>query len=119
MKYIVLGTYTDKGLAGFVQNPNEDRGAAASKMIEAAGGKLLDMHLVRGQYDFVATIEIDSFEAAAATNALRRHQLGQFIKRWGGPASTKEASQNSLTIICRRRDAICWLPAAFTAPAAQ
>ena len=65
MKYIVLGTYTDKGLAGFVQNPNEDRGAAASKMIEAAGGKLLDMHLVRGQYDFVATIEIDSFEAAA------------------------------------------------------
>ena len=47
-----------------VQNPNEDRGAAASKMIEAAGGKLLDMHLVRGPYDFVATIEIDSFEAA-------------------------------------------------------
>ena len=66
MKYIVLGTYTDKGLAGFVQNPNEDRGAAASKMIEAAGGKLLDMHLVRGQYDFVMVSQAETFEAVAA-----------------------------------------------------
>ena len=65
MKLIALGSYSDKGLAGFVQNPNDDRRAAASKMIEAAGGKLLDMHLLRGKYDFCAIIEIGSFEAAA------------------------------------------------------
>ena len=39
MKYVVLGRYTEQGLAGFVKNPTDNRMEAAKKITEAAGGK--------------------------------------------------------------------------------
>ena len=51
MQFMVLGKYSNQGLAGFIQNPNDDRRAAISSMMEKAGGKLIDLHLTRGEYD--------------------------------------------------------------------
>ena len=62
MQFMVLGKYSNEGLAGFIQNPNDDRRAAISSMMEKAGGKLIDLYLTRGEYDIVAIGEVDSFE---------------------------------------------------------
>ncbi len=58
MKFVVLGKYSNQGLAGFVKNPSDNRGEAAKKITEAAGGKLLDMMTLRGAYDFIAIVEV-------------------------------------------------------------
>ena len=70
MKFMVLGKYSNQGLAGFIQNPNDDRRAAISSMMEKAGGKLIDLHLTRGEYDIVAIGEVDNFEDIAAIKLL-------------------------------------------------
>jgi len=43
MKFVVLGRYTEQGLAGFVKNPSDNRQEAAKKITEAAGAKLIEM----------------------------------------------------------------------------
>ena len=70
MQFMVLGKYSNQGLAGFLQIPNDDRIAAISSMMEKAGGKLIDLHLTRGEYDIVAIGEVDSFEDIAAVKLL-------------------------------------------------
>ena len=70
MQFMVLGKYSNQGLAGFIQNPNDDRRAAISSMMEKAGGKLIDLHLTRGEYDIVAIGEVDSFDDIAAIKLL-------------------------------------------------
>ena len=70
MQFMVLGKYSNQGLAGFIQNPNDDRRAAISSMMEKAGGKLIDLYLTRGEYDIVAIGEVDSFEDIAAVKLL-------------------------------------------------
>ena len=70
MHFIVLGKYSNQGLAGFIQNPNDDRRVAISSMMEKVGGRLLDLHLTRGEYDIVAIGEVDSFEDIAAVKLL-------------------------------------------------
>ena len=69
-QFMVLGKYSNQGLGGFIQNPNDDRRAAISSMMEKAGGKLIDLHLTRGEYDIVAVGEVDSFEDIAAVMLL-------------------------------------------------
>ena len=63
MQFMVLGKYSNQGLGGFIQNPNDDRRAAISSMMEKAGGKLIDLHLTRGEYDIVAIGELLYFIA--------------------------------------------------------
>ena len=70
MKYVVLGRYTEQGLAGFVKNPSDNRLDAAKKITEAARGKLLDMMTLRGSYDFIAIIEASDFETMAGMKML-------------------------------------------------
>ena len=36
------------------------------KMVSSVGGKLIDYHITRGQYDFVMITEAESFESMAA-----------------------------------------------------
>ena len=43
MQFMVLGKYSNQGLAGFIQNPNDDRRAAISSMMEKLG-KTHDLH---------------------------------------------------------------------------
>ena len=70
MKFVVLGRYSNEGLAGFVKNPSDNRKEAAQKITEAAGGKLLEMMTLRGAYDFCAIIEGSDFETMAGMKML-------------------------------------------------
>ncbi len=64
-KFYVMGCYTDKGLAGFVNNPSTNRAAATKAIVEAGGAKLLDYSLLRGAFDFISVLE-GTFEQMAA-----------------------------------------------------
>ena len=63
--FISLGIYSQKGADGII-NGDSDRKAAMEKMVSSVGGKLIDYHITRGQYDFVMITEADSFESMAA-----------------------------------------------------
>ena len=63
--FISLGIYSQKGADGII-NGSSDRRAAMEKMMNSVGGKVLDYHITRGQYDFVMVSQADTFEAVAA-----------------------------------------------------
>ena len=50
--YLTLGTYTNEGAAGLVGPDYSDRRAAMDAMHNSVGAKLVDCHILRGQYDF-------------------------------------------------------------------
>ena len=66
MEFVVLGKYTAAGLGGFAKNPKEDRKAVVGAMMEAAGGKMHNLWLTRGEYDVVVVGEAPDFETVAA-----------------------------------------------------
>ena len=43
MKFLFLGKYSNAGLAGFLKNPEDDRRAAISSMVEKSGGSFIDL----------------------------------------------------------------------------
>ena len=49
-KFYTMGCYTDKGLAGFVNNPSTNRKAATQALVEAGGAKMIDYSLLRGSF---------------------------------------------------------------------
>jgi hypothetical protein len=51
MKFLFLGKYSNAGLAGFLKNPEDDRRAAISAMVEKSGGNFIDLQFLRGKYD--------------------------------------------------------------------
>ena len=81
-KFITLGVYTAKGLAGFVDNPETDRKAATSALAAAAGAKLTRYAGLRGKYDFMAEME-GTFDqcAAAAMVAVSSGAVPDLIKQ--------------------------------------
>ena len=58
------------GLSGFLKNPEDDRRAAISAMVEKSGGKFIDLQFLRGKYDIAVVAEVSSFEDAAAVKVL-------------------------------------------------
>ena len=70
MKFLFLGKYSNTGLAGFLKNPDDDRRAAISAMVEKSGGNFIDLQLLRGKYDIAVVAEVSSFEDAAAVKVL-------------------------------------------------
>ena len=65
MEFVVLGKYTAAGLGGFEES-KEDRKAVIGAMMEAAGGKMHNLWLTRGEYDVVVVGEAPGFETVAA-----------------------------------------------------
>ena len=63
--FVSLGIYSQKGADGII-NGQSDRKAAMETLVSSVGGKLIDYHITRGQYDFVMITEANSFEAMAA-----------------------------------------------------
>lgn len=61
--YIVLGNYTEKGIAAIKQSPK--RRAGVRKLLEKLGGRMKDFYLTMGGPDLVLVIELPSDEAAA------------------------------------------------------
>ena len=70
MKFLFLGNYSNAGLSGFLKNPEDDRRAAISAMVEKSGGKFIDLQFLRGKYDIAVVAEVSSFEDAAAVKVL-------------------------------------------------
>ncbi len=64
-KFYLMGCYTQKGLAGFVNNPSTDRKAATKALLESGGAKLTDYSLLRGSFDFMSVCD-GTFEQMAA-----------------------------------------------------
>ena len=62
--YIILGKYTQQGVAKIKDAP--DRIEGVRKAIEAAGGKMVAWYLTIGRYDFVVVTEAPNVKAAAA-----------------------------------------------------
>ncbi len=62
--YIILGKYTQQGIAKIKEGPN--RIEAARKAMEAAGGKMVAWYLTIGRYDFVVIAESPNIKAAAS-----------------------------------------------------
>ena len=52
-----VGTYSAAALKGFVANPTQDRKEIISAMTASTGIKLVDFHITRGMFDFVAVCE--------------------------------------------------------------
>ena len=66
-KYYVMGNYTAQAFKGFINDPNQDRAAAATALSEAVGGKMESFSITRGTYDFIGVVSGDlGFEATAA-----------------------------------------------------
>lgn len=70
MKFIVVGSYTAEGLSGFMKNPDDDRFAAVSAMMQQAGGTLDALYLTRGSQDVVAIGDAPDFDTIAAVKLL-------------------------------------------------
>ena len=64
-KFYLMGCYTEKGLAGFVNNPSTNRRASTQALLESGGAKLTDYSLLRGAFDFISVCE-GTFEQMAA-----------------------------------------------------
>ena len=68
--YLFLAAAAIAGLAGFLKNPEDDRRAAISAMVEKSGGNFIDLQFLRGKYDIAVVAEVSSFEDAAAVKIL-------------------------------------------------
>ncbi len=64
-RYITLGSYTNDGTAALVDG-DSDRRAVMEVMHKSVGATLVDYCITRGQYDFYAISDADSFEQIAA-----------------------------------------------------
>jgi uncharacterized protein with GYD domain len=63
--FITQGRYSRDAIRGMIANP-EDRAEAASKLFEAAGGKLLAYYVTLGEYDWLIVGEFPDHEAVSA-----------------------------------------------------
>lgn len=73
--YIVQGRYSQQGLKGLVDKP-EDRGAEVKALVERHGGRLLGYYVTLGEYDWMTISEgadpvslLGSLAVAGATGA--------------------------------------------------
>jgi uncharacterized protein with GYD domain len=57
--FISRGNYTREALAGMIAKP-EDRTEQVSKLVAAAGGKLHNLYMTFGEYDFLLIAEAPS-----------------------------------------------------------
>ena len=62
--YIILGKYTQQGIAKIKKGPT--RIETALKAMEAAGGKMIAWYLTMGRYDFVVIAEAPNVKVAAS-----------------------------------------------------
>ena len=74
--FISQGRYTHAAVQNMIENP-EDRWDNARRLVEAAGGKLLQIYITYGEYDFLMIAEAPSAEeyapvllAAASTGGI-------------------------------------------------
>ena len=65
MRVLYIGMYSESGLKGLESSNLSKRKDAAASIAEAAGGNLLDLMYLQGDYDMAALMELPSIEAAS------------------------------------------------------
>ena len=63
--FVIQGRYSESAIKGMLDNP-EDRTAAAAKLAEAAGGKLVAYYVLFGEHDFMVIVDMPGPKEAAA-----------------------------------------------------
>ena len=63
--FISQGPYSQDAMRGMVTAP-EDRTQAVSKLVEAAGGKLLSYYVTFGEYDWLLIVEAPDMRGVSA-----------------------------------------------------
>src|SRR3954447_14609751 len=63
--FITQGRYSRDAIKGMIANP-EDRAEAATKLFEAAGGKLLTYYITLGEYDWLIVSEFPDLQSVSA-----------------------------------------------------
>lgn len=65
MRVLFIGMYSEQALDGLENSSFEQRKQAAEAIAKAAGGELLDMMYLQGDWDMAAMMEMPSIEAAS------------------------------------------------------
>ena len=65
MRVLFIGMYSEDGLDGLESSSLEKRRDVAALIAKAAGGELLDLMYLQGDYDMAALMELPSIEAAS------------------------------------------------------
>ena len=63
--FVTQGRYSESAVKAMLAQP-EDRGAAVAKLIEQAGGTLIDYYVPFGEYDWMTIYELPSDKEVAA-----------------------------------------------------
>jgi uncharacterized protein with GYD domain len=63
--FITQGRYSQEAMRGMAKTP-EDRTEAVSKLVEAAGGKLLSYYVTFGEYDWLVITEMPDAKSVSA-----------------------------------------------------
>jgi uncharacterized protein with GYD domain len=63
--FVTQGRYSESAIKAMLVRP-EDRAAAVAKLIEKAGGHLIDYYVLFGEYDWMVIYEVPSGKEAAA-----------------------------------------------------
>ena len=65
MRVLFIGMYSEAGLEGLESSSLAKRKEAAASIAKAAGGELLDLMYLQGDYDMAALMELPDIEAAS------------------------------------------------------
>ena len=65
MRVLYIGMYSESGKKGLESSSLTKRKDAASAIAKAAGGELLDLMYLQGDYDMAALMDLPSIEAAS------------------------------------------------------
>ena len=65
MRVLYIGMYSEDGRKGLESSSLAKRKDAATSIAKAAGGELLDLMYLQGNYDMAAIMELTSIEAAS------------------------------------------------------
>ena len=74
MKFLFLGNYSNAGLAGFLKNPEDDRRAAISAMVEKSGGKFIDLQFLGENTTSQLLLRSQASRMLQRLKSLWRHQ---------------------------------------------
>jgi uncharacterized protein with GYD domain len=92
--YVTLYKFTDQGVKAVKESPA--RAEAATKALEAIGGKLLGLYYTMGEYDLIGIGEVPNDEAAmtyalglgsagnvrtTTLKAFTKEQFAEFVKK--------------------------------------
>ena len=79
-KYIVLITMTEQGTKNIAKQAAPQQIEETTKILEAAGCKMIDHYILMGEYDFMAIFEAENDEVMM-TQLLRMNAGGNFTTK--------------------------------------